>query len=335
MNKYLVPKKTDIEDIIPILHEKYEIVDPQISYPRDTSINDLYIINSKGKLYGFKVYTFFPEKIPENITYEDSIIKKFSILNLNLPFFILTKGNKIYCKVSNYFAVLSSFVEGDSFNDEEEYYRSAGELLGRIHSLIPTKEKGRSYILTSNGLDSIFEEELTLNELLNAYKINLSRTDFEHMRFVLTHLSDLIRSSNNKLYTFVHGEYDKKALCFNKGKVNGLLDFESSRIDHPFFDLACAYRNFGCINRNILSPNVTEFSIFIKEYKKEFPLAEEIYLDFPFYLKIFLGQLIVSRLYHFWKTGDTISFRNQEQKLIKEIAWVEENNKLFTDLIKK
>ena len=335
MNKYLVPQRTSVETIIPVLSEEYGLVSPEVSYPLDTSINDVYIINSGRRLYGFKVYTFFSEKTPDNLKYEESTIKEFGVLGIKLPLFVLTKRNEIYCKVGRYLGALFNFVEGDSFEDEEEYYKSAGGLLGRIHSIPATIIEGISYVPTLNDFNLLFGESLTLDELLDIHKTILMRTEFESMKYVLTKINNLTMSSSNKLKTFVHGEYDKKALRFHERRVSGLLDFESSRIDNPFFDLACAYRNFGCINRNISSPDLGRFNIFIEEYKREFPTANEIHNDFPFYMKIFLGQLIISRLYYSLKTGDFISFKNQEQKLIKEIAWVEENSKFLTDLIKR
>lgn len=331
--RFIVPRKTEILDIIPILEREYQIISPEVYYPNDTSINDVYLIRTVGNFYALKIYTFF-KKSEENFIFEEWVKRKIKILDIALPVIVKTKSNQLYCRVGEHYAVLTGYIVGQKFSEKNYHYLQAGTLLGKLHSILLGNDiEGKSFIKTFRGFQVHLFENIGLDVMLHTYKNRFGNLECIKVYNCIKMLDDVFCSLESIVFAIIHGEYDKKTLRFTEGRISGLLDFESSRIDNPLLDLANSYWNFGCVCRDITSPKEKEFRLFVKGYRKSYSLFDDIRKDFSNYLCLHLGYGIVGRLYYYWRYRDFDSFCGEIPKFIKEIDWVIDNHKMINKLI--
>jgi len=232
-----------MKKIIKEIENKYNITINSYYELNGGWINKKYVLITKNKKYILKELSF--NKFPQNylsILIGTLNLQKFLYeQELLVPQIILNNNNKLLTKLSNgeqYF--IQEFLDGipkDYTNLNNGEIKSIGSSLGLLHKYL---EKYNAEYFKHN-----FMKYKTVNQLRQELKDRQSQitnlTPTNYIMVLSNHekiLEDIVASRflESQNLQIIHGDFTPDNILFLNNRVNGIVDFELSRINSKLQD---------------------------------------------------------------------------------------------------
>ena len=239
--------------------EQFDIKVIKISPIKSAVLSKVYLINDK---YILRSRVLENDTIQKFNNEQNLLNKVRDIVSIKFPNLLSTKSDKNYFIYNNSFWTVYSLIGGEILSHWWNLEKLSEEQKEKIFKTLK-----QLHLETIEKLDDI-DENNQYNFIKDVYQRLLDSSNHitadEYKR--VEKAINIIKKFKNKLskkdLCFIHGDYHPGNVIFRENEVVGLLDFDFSRKDVPFEDLAYT------------------LMMFLRDYQKPFEFNEENYFKF-------------------------------------------------------
>lgn len=238
----------------------------------------------------------------EDLIREANLVNYLNQNSIQTVPFKSTVSGEVFFDYENHLICLQKYIDGITYsydNFPKKLLLEAAQTLGKIHKTLEGYKLPMG--MDEKWIDSFSKEYDTLqyDKLLEELEerkedenYNKIKKDIIYKKQLISHGNEFKKFYSGITYVATHGDFQGCQLISDEEHIKAVIDFSAARILPATWELMRSYVQSSEYSRATAKIDIDEFSLYVQEYMKYYPLKKIDLLSMPY---VYLFQLMRSK----------------------------------------